>query len=134
MAGQTGKSISAKVKLKDDSGAGMFALLAALRKNWPIVVACALMAAGVSLLYSKTLPNLYDASAMLEFDPNAVRPLAKETDPMRGWSTYWDNKENYETQYRVITSESVLSTVVRDLSLTTDPKFLGLKEPPATPR
>jgi succinoglycan biosynthesis transport protein ExoP len=134
MVGQkrkTGSTDSIKVEESDENLLAQ--QLVVLRKNWPIVAACALMAAGASLLHSKTLPKLYQATAMLEFDPNAVRPLAMETDPMRGWTSYWDNKEDYETQYRIISSESVLSTVVHDLSLTSDPKFLGLKQPPATP-
>ncbi len=131
MAGQKNASTDVKVEESDENLLAQ--QLIVLRKNWPIVAACALMAAGASLLHAKTLPKLYQATAMLEFDPNAVRPLAMETDPMRGWTSYWDNKEDYETQYRIITSESVLSTVVHDLSLTTDPKFLGLKQAPATP-
>jgi succinoglycan biosynthesis transport protein ExoP len=132
MAVQTGRNAPKKANIEE--GPGLLSLFVALRKHWPIVAACALMAAGVALLYSKTLPFLYEATAMLEFDPNAVRPLAKETDPMRGWTSYWDNKENYETQYRVIVSESVLSMVVRDLGLATDARFLGLKAPPTSPR
>src|SRR5262245_55516677 len=138
MAVHTGRNVAnvkkqPSAKAPTEEGPGLFSLLLALRKHWPIVAACTLMAAGAALLYSRTLPFLYEATALLEFDPNAVRPLAKETDPMRGWSTYWDNRENYETQYHVITSESVLSSVVRDLGLATDARFLNLKRPPDKP-
>ncbi len=109
----------------EEAGSGALWLLRAILKRWPIVAACALLAAGVSLLYSKSLPKVYESGAMLEFDPDVVRPMADKTDPLRGWSTFWDNREYYETQYRVMTSERVMSAVVRDLGLQNDADFLG---------
>jgi polysaccharide biosynthesis transport protein len=115
----------------EDLGSGPLWLLRAVFKRWPIVAACALLATGISLLYTKTLPRVYESGAMIEFDPDVVRPMADKTDPLRGWATFFDNREYYETQYKVMTSERVLSAVVRDLGLQTDPEFLGGK--PATP-
>ena len=46
---------------------------------------------------------------------------------MVGWSAIWDTREYYETQYRIIQSDRVLSAVVRDLGLQNDPDFLGYK-------
>lgn len=105
----------------------------AIRKHWPLMVACVLLTAGASLLYSKSQPPVYEAIALVEFDPDVVRPLGDKTDPMRGWSVFFDNREYYETQYKVITSDRVLTTVVRNLGLQNDAKFLGSKPNAALP-
>src|SRR4051812_30411 len=80
-----------------DEGTGAMWFLAATRKHWPIVIASVLLAAGMSLLYSKSLPKVYESAAMLEFDPDAVRLMGNQTDPLRGWASFFDNREYYET-------------------------------------
>ena len=101
--------------------------LRAIRKHWIIVLACMLLATGISLAYSKSVPKLYEAATLIEFDPDVIKPLGNKTDPMVGWSAVWDTKEYYETQYRIIQSDRVMSAVVRDLGLQNDPDFLGYK-------
>jgi polysaccharide biosynthesis transport protein len=101
--------------------------LRAILKHWAILLACVLLGSGISLAYSKTLPRIYEASTLIEFDPDVIKPLGNKTDPMVGWSAVWDTKEYYETQYRIIQSDRVLSAVVRDLGLQNDPDFLGYK-------
>jgi capsular exopolysaccharide synthesis family protein len=113
------------------STAALVWFFSALRKSWPIVVACALLTGGISLLYTRTQAPVFESAAMIEFDPDVVRPLGDKTDPMRGWSVFFDNHEYYETQYHVITSDRVLSAVVRNLGLQNDPQYLGYK--PTTP-
>jgi capsular exopolysaccharide synthesis family protein len=117
----------------DDGTRALFNLLGGIRKHWPIVVAATLLAAGVAFLYSKSQPKVYQATSMLEFDPNPVRPLGDKTDPLIAWTSYFDNQQNFETQFKIITSDSVLTKVVHDLGLASDPAFLGLKKPPAQP-
>lgn len=111
--------------------AGVFWLLRALRKHWAIVVAIVVLAAAGSLAYSKTLPRIYEAQTLIEFDPDVIKPLGNKQDPLIGWSAIWDTREYYETQYKIMQSDRVLSTVVRDLSLQNDAEFLGYK--PASP-
>lgn len=117
----------------DGSTAAVFWFLRALRKSWPIVVAFALLTGGLSLLYTRSQPPVYESGTMIEFDPDVVRPLGDKSDPMRGWSVFLDNHEYYETQYRVITSDRVLTSVVRKLGLQHDAKFLGYKPATAPP-
>jgi polysaccharide biosynthesis transport protein len=128
-----GPTTASKGHVVEDPGSGPIWLLRAIWKRWPIVAACALLSAGISLLYSKSLPRVYESAAMLEFDPDVVRPMADKTDPLRGFGMFWDNHEYYETQYKVMTSEHVLSVVVRDLGLQTDAEFLGHKPDSAVP-
>jgi polysaccharide biosynthesis transport protein len=102
-------------------------LLRAVMKHWPIIVASVLLSGGIALAYSKSLPKVYEAQALLEFDPDVIKPLGNKTDPLIGWSALWDSHEYYETQFKVMTSDRVLSAVVRDLSLQNDPDFLGYR-------
>jgi polysaccharide biosynthesis transport protein len=110
---------------------GVLAALRAVRKHWAIVVAIVLVCGAASLAYSKSLPKIYEAQTLLEFDPDVIKPLGNKADPMIGWSAVWDTREYYETQYRIMQSDRVLSSVVRDLSLQNDATFLGYT--PATP-
>ena len=121
----TGGGGSPGGSLVDDAPAAAVAALRILRKHWPILLVAALVAAALGLVYSKSLPRVYEATAMLEFDPDVVRPLADKTDPFREMASAWDNHEYYETQYKVMTSDRVLSSVVRDLGLQSDPAFVG---------
>jgi len=119
-------------KASDDIASNFVWLLPAIRKGWPILVACVILGAGIAGLYTKTLQPIYEASAMIEFDPDVVRPIAgseKGGEMTRFWSGLFDNREYYETQYVVMTSDRTLSAVVRDLGLTRDAAFNGQKDP-----
>jgi succinoglycan biosynthesis transport protein ExoP len=111
--------------LVDDAPAVALAALRLFRKHWPILLVAALVAAALGLVYSKSQPRVYEATSMLEFDPDVVRPLADKTDPFRELASTWDNHEYYETQYKVMTSDRVLGAVVHDLGLQSDPAFAG---------
>jgi capsular exopolysaccharide synthesis family protein len=115
--------------------AAFSAALAAIRKHWPLVVAAALLGAGGALLFSKTLPRVYDASALVELNASVIRPLGDKAVDMDTASAgaWWDSQEYYETQYRIVTSQRVLTEVVRNLNLASDLEFFQLKAPPAKP-
>jgi len=104
---------------------GVMSSIRAVRKHWAIVLGLVLVFGAASLAYSKTLPKIYEAQSLLEFDPDVIKPLGNKADPMVGWSAVWDTQQYYETQYRIMQSERVLSAVVRDLSLQNDAAFLG---------
>jgi succinoglycan biosynthesis transport protein ExoP len=114
-------------KLENEKSAidGVMSSVRAIRKHWAIVLGLVLLAGAASLAYSKTLPKIYESQSLLEFDPDVIKPLGNKADPMVGWSAVWDTREYYETQYRIMQSERVLSAVVRDLSLQNDAAFLG---------
>jgi capsular exopolysaccharide synthesis family protein len=74
----------------------------------------------------RTLARVYEASATIEFDPDVVRPLSDKGDATaRFFASFADNREYYETQYNIMTSDRVLSAVVADLGLTTSADFWG---------
>lgn len=111
--------------LAHDSPLTFLWIVTALKKSWPLVLALTLLGGGGSMLYSKTLPRVYEASATVEFDPDVIRPMGEKGDQSRFFGAFVDIREYYETQYLLISSDRVLSQVVRDLSLTTDANFAG---------
>ncbi len=116
-------------------GTDAAAVLKALRRSWPLVVACMILCAGAALLHAKTLPPVYEASTLVEITPQPVQPLGDKGSAAldMGAGTYWDTQEYYQTEYQIVQSDQVLGTVARDLALTSDYAFLGLKSRPATP-
>jgi len=119
----------------NDSVASVLGLLKVVRKQWAVIVACFLLGTGLSLVYSKTQPRVYQAQATLELDPNAYRPLSEKADSAMplGSTDYWDNQQYYETQYRIATSSKVLERATRDAGLQNDFAFFGLKAAPPQP-
>ncbi|WP_394821321.1 GumC family protein [Pendulispora albinea] len=122
-------------KGREDSLAPLLNVLTMVRKQWAIIAACLLLGTGLSLVYSKTLPRIYQAQSMVELDPNAFRPLGEKMNSAMplGADDFWNNQEYYETQYRIITSTKVLERAVRDLGLQNDYDFFGLKAAPEKP-
>ncbi len=125
MAPQTPTANSAE----DGGTLSLQSVMGGIRKHWAIVVAITLVASGVALLWSKSRPRIYQASSMLEFDPNPVRPLGTQNDPTSGWMYFLDSQEMYQTQYTVVTSSSVLTKVVEDMGLQAKPQFIGAAPP-----
>lgn len=130
MAANQTKSLS--VNSAEDTLASFLMILKSLRRQWPIILALLLLGAGLSLVYTKSLPRIYQAQATLELDPTAFRPLGDKMNSVMplGADDYWGNQEYYETQYRIITSSTVLERAARDSGLTNDYSFFGLKTPP----
>jgi capsular exopolysaccharide synthesis family protein len=119
---------------QDSALSSILPVLKALRKHWPLIVACVLVFAGGGLLYGKSQTRVYEAATMIQIDP-APAPLLEDRQsgllPM-GVGFFEDPEEYRTTQLRIITSRSVLSAAVRNLALNTDYDFLGLPSPPAT--
>ena len=108
-----------------DATAAAMRVLRAILKAWPILIAVSLLGAGIAMVYSKSQAPVYEAVTTIEFDPDVVRPLADKADPMRVFGAFVDNHEYYATQNIIMSSDKVLSMVVRDLNLTSDREFLG---------
>jgi polysaccharide biosynthesis transport protein len=110
-----------------DTFAGFVAVFKVLRKYWAMVVACTIIAGGTTLLYSRSLPKIYQASTLIEMTPRPNQPLG---DSASGTfdigATFWDPTEYYQTQYKLILSGSILTAAAENLSLQTDDDFLGL--------
>jgi succinoglycan biosynthesis transport protein ExoP len=114
---------------------GLASLLKAVRKNWAVVVACVLLGSGLALLVAKSQAPAYEAVSMLEITPHASQPLGDKGDSVYdiGAGLFWDPRDYYETQYRIITSDRVLATAARNLGLTNDFEFFGYVAAPPNP-
>lgn len=110
-----------------ETSSSVFTLLKPLRKHWALVVAMTVFFGGAGLLYSKSSTKVFQAASLLEIDPHAIAPLGQKPDDVMdmGAGSYWDTRDYYETQYKVISSEHVLATVVGKLALDSDKDFLG---------
>ncbi len=108
-----------------DATAAALRVVRAVLKAWPILAAMSLLGAGIAMVFSKSQAPVFEAVTTIEFDPDVVRPLADKADPMRVFGAFVDNHEYYNTQNIIMSSDKVLSMVVRDLNLTSDREFLG---------
>jgi capsular exopolysaccharide synthesis family protein len=106
--------------------AGVVTLLKIVRKHWGVVVACAALGGAATLLYSKSVRKVYESASLVEMNPRQSQPLGDTTsESFDLGSLFWDPAEYYQTQYKIITSSSVLKAAVESLSLQADPDFLG---------
>lgn len=110
-------------------------LIRAFRKHWLILVlAIAACVAGAAAYTARQL-KIYEASATVQLDPQALRPLggAFPNSMEQGPESYWSNQEYFATQHQVITSRKVASMVVRKLGLDRDASFID-NDPPGPAR
>src|SRR5580658_5450632 len=113
--------------VEEAAGAGI-RLLKSVRKKWPLVAALALFATAASVIYVKVATPVYQAESLVEINPHIQQPAGEDSTGASldlGASQYWDTHEYYETQYKIIRSDRLLGTVVRDLGLTNDADFVG---------
>jgi len=129
------RKLTPAVTAMDEAAATAVNAMKAIRKHWPMLVACIVVATGGALVYSKSLPRVYESQVMIELDPSATRPLGDKMDTVMplGPGEFIENREYYETQYKIITSSKVLEAAARDVGLANEYTFFGLKAPPATP-
>jgi len=101
-----------------------------VRRRWLIL---GVFAAAVVLTMLVTLrqTRIWAATATLVIETNAPRVLDKDQvqDVVdTGVGGFWSSKEYYETQYKVITSRSVVQRVVEKLQLKQNDRFLGIED------
>jgi polysaccharide biosynthesis transport protein len=128
---------NAKMPANDGSNEAFVGLVGAfkvLRKYWAMVVACTILAGGTTLLYTRHLPKVYQASTLIEMTPRPNQPLGDQAGSYDiGPGIYWDPTEYYQTQYKLITSGTILTLAAENLSLQTDDDFLGVSRTPHEP-
>jgi capsular exopolysaccharide synthesis family protein len=76
--------------------------------------------------YTLSQTKIYQAQATILFDPQPPRPLGKDVQQVVdvAQSTYWNNKEYYRTQFWILKSRSLATSVVRELGLHKDSAFI----------
>ncbi len=116
--------------------AGVVVFLKILRKHWAVVVACVALACGASLIYTKSVRRVYQASTLIEMNPRSPQPLGGDGSNQSGFDMsllFVDPQEYYLTQYNIITSRSVLKAAAEAISLPSDYDFFGLPRAPDPP-
>ena len=110
-----------------DATSSVVVLFRIVRKSWPILAACLALAAGGSLLYTKSATKIYECKSLVEINSRAPQPFGESSNAQLeiGSGVIWDEHAYYETQYKIVSSDRVLSAVVRDLGLANDPEFTG---------
>ncbi|WP_437315413.1 GumC family protein [Sorangium sp. So ce385] len=113
----------------DASAERSFDLVAAWRivsKHWATALATMIFVALSVTFYTLGQKKIYQSTATVLFDPNPPRPLGRGVDAVvdMGAGSYWNNRDYYETQYKIIRSTRVALAVVAQLSLQNDTYFL----------
>src|SRR5580704_16780210 len=106
-----------------EGAAGSFVeLYRSVRKHMILVVASVLLVTGIGLVYTKAATPVYQAMAMVEIMPHAPQPLGDKGDAVfeMGAGVFYDNRDYYETQYKILSSDRVLRGAARDLALAND--------------
>jgi succinoglycan biosynthesis transport protein ExoP len=107
-----------------------------IRKYWVTTFAVMLTIVVTTTFYTLGQTKTYEASITILFDPSPPRPLGKQVDTIfdNGTGNFWANREYYETQYKVLQSMRLATTVAQQLNLHHDAGFLGNLPPgPALP-
>jgi polysaccharide biosynthesis transport protein len=104
-------------------------------KHWTTALTTLLAVALSVTFYTLGQKKIYQSAATVQFDPNPPRPLGRGFDSVvdMGAGSYWNNREYYETQYKVMQSTRVVLLVVTKLNLQSDGYFLKNLPPDATP-
>ncbi|WP_437575758.1 GumC family protein [Sorangium sp. So ce887] len=95
-------------------------------KHWATALSTLLFVALSVTFYTLGQKKIYQSTTTVQFDPNPPRPLGRGVDTVvdMGAGSYWNNREYFETQYKVIRSMRVALAVVARLSLQSDAYFL----------
>jgi polysaccharide biosynthesis transport protein len=121
------------VSALENTASGLTKILKAVRKHWPIAIACITLAMGISVLFTKSQRKVYGTQSLVEIDSE---PHAQYLgDKTRGVNDigddYFDGATYIQTQYRIIVSDKILGVVVSTLGLASDPDFGGHLGAPA---
>jgi succinoglycan biosynthesis transport protein ExoP len=92
-----------------------------------LMLGVTLVACGVSYYWTQRLPRAFQADCTIEFDPNPMQPLGKDTDDSAATSYYWSSQEFFATESKILTSRALAEKVVTKLGLNHDPDFTGDK-------
>lgn len=101
---------------------------AVVRYRWWIVLTTLAVTTLVAL-WTVRLPEVYQATVTLEYNPNPASPLGSAIEDVGGQvSHFLMSREFFETQNLIIQSRTVAERVVERLGLADDPTFFGQEE------
>lgn len=92
---------------------GVVRALRVLRERWPVIVLCAVVAAGAAFVYVEHKPNVYSATASLQFTTNS---LSNQVAGVGGGGSI-DPEGEKNTNVQLVTTTPVAEKVVEQLGL-----------------
>lgn len=106
----------------------------AVRKHRVLALAVAAAVVLTVTFFTLGQKKIYRAQATVEIDPKPPQPLGNDVHQVvdLGAGSYWSNNEYYQTQYAIMKSRRVTTSVVKQLHLDTDAAFLADAPPGAT--
>ncbi len=128
-----GSTVATRIRDSSPLSALLSVLLAAVWRSWPAVLACVAFGGAVALLRSRSVTPIYESTATLQIDPD-LRSRTRERAIFREWALAWNDTEDpfeidfdeqVKTQLSLMSSESLLSEVARDLALPADRAVAG---------
>lgn len=105
------------------SGAQLVEQLRVIWKRKWLVVLIAALGTGVAYGWTRTQPRVYQADCTIEYDPDPPKPLGRSYDDLGPVGRWWETREYFATQNKIISSRAVAERVVRKLSLHENPDF-----------
>lgn len=94
---------------------------------WWVIATSTLLIGSLAAAWTLRQPPEYQATCVLEFDPNPLQPLGSEVEDVVGpRNNFWMSREFFGTQRRILESRSVSEMVVRRLALHRNPDFFGV--------
>lgn len=108
-----------------DGGTDLAEYLRALRMYAWLVVLFTIGASAVAVAVTVRQARIYEASCVIEYDPNPPRPLGEGVeDVAEPISDFWSSHEFFETQNHIIASRLIAERVVERLGLHHDRSFV----------
>ncbi|MEZ4337600.1 MAG: Wzz/FepE/Etk N-terminal domain-containing protein [Sandaracinaceae bacterium] len=89
------------------------AILRAVLGYWWLVLLITIAVGGLVTVWTLRQPRVYQATCVIEYDPNTATPLGSEVEDISGpVGSFWNNREFFQTQNRIISSRAVCERVV----------------------
>lgn len=100
------------------------------KHKWLVAIFCGLVLA-CTMVITKRQQKIYEAVAHMVIDPHAPQYLPGRPGSeviSLGTGNYWNTREYFETQYRILRSRMVAAMVVERMGLDRDLDFLGINK------
>lgn len=104
-------------------------LVRAILKHWPLGALVAVAVLTSTAFYTAGQTRIYRTTTTLQIDPTPPRPLGSEIQTVvdMGSGSYWNNKEYFTTQQKILEGRTLARETARVLNLQQDPSFLNYK-------
>ena len=92
------------------------------KRKWLVLLITAL-GCGAAYAWAHRQPRVYQADCTLEYDPNPPKPLGNDLEDGSNAGMWWESREYFATQNKIISSRAVAEKAVRKLSLQENADF-----------